>query len=280
MRNALRALVVFALGASAAIAVGIAAAAFVGGALGVSQSTLTMAVASGSIAAGLLVLSAWLLRREGMPLDALGLPTNRHRARELGLGFVVSAVLFLAVTWTQSVVVNAQWQFQGTRGVMAALAGLVMTACMVSAEELLFRGVGLRYLRKLCGDWGATMLTAMLFGAYHLVGSQDWAMGAFFRFLTSALGGVLFAWSAVRSGGLALPIGLHFGGNWVQASIAGFTTPGGESVPALWRIPISPGDMQLLVAPDVLPRLPYFVAIGTAATVTWMFLRTRRTTAR
>ena len=104
-------------------------------------------------------------------------------------------------------------------------------------------------------------------------------MGAFFRFFTSALGGVLFAWSAVRSGGLALPIGLHLGGNWVQASLAGFTTPDG-SVQALWRIPISTSDLQLLVAPDVLPRLPYFLAIGTATAVTWIFLRTRRTATR
>src|SRR5687767_9200031 len=122
-RDSQRALLVFAIGAIAAIAVGIAAAAFVSGALGVSQQMLTMAVASGLIAAGLLVLSAWLLRREGMTLAAMGLPTNRHRARELGLGFAVSAALFLAVSWTQSAMVNAQWQFQGTRGVTAALAG-------------------------------------------------------------------------------------------------------------------------------------------------------------
>ena len=80
--------------------------------------------------------------------------------------------------------------------------------------------------------------------------------------------------------GGALPIGLHLGGNWVQAGLAGFTTPSG-SVQALWRIPISTSDMQLLVAPDVrVPRSPHFLAIGTAATLTWMFLRSRRTEAR
>jgi hypothetical protein len=31
--------------------------------------------------------------------------------------------------------------------------------------------------------------------------------------------------------------------------------------------------MQVLTAPDFLPRLPYLLAIGAAAMLTWMFLR-------
>jgi hypothetical protein len=31
--------------------------------------------------------------------------------------------------------------------------------------------------------------------------------------------------------------------------------------------------MQALTAPDLLPRLPYLLAIGAAAVLTWMFLR-------
>jgi len=193
------------------------------------------------------------------------------------MGFAVSTALFLAVAWTQSAAVGASWHFQGARGVAPALVGLLLMACMVLAEELLFRGVGLRYLRALYGDRAAIGLSALLFAAYHLVGSQDWGMGAVFRFVMPAIGGLLFGWAALRSRGLALPIGLHLGGNWVQASVAGFAPPTvpAEGVQTLWRIPISATDVQVLVAPDLLPRLPHILAIGAAALATWMFLRSR-----
>ena len=239
-----------------------------------------MAVPSGIIALGLLVVSGLLLKREGSSMSALGLPTDARRAREFGVGFAIGMPLFLAVAWAQSAMVGASWQFQGASGAIAALSGLVTAATMVLAEELLFRGAALRYLRRLSGDWGAIIISALLFGAYHLIGSNDWAMGAFFRFLTSTLGGVLFAWAAVRSGGLALPIGLHLGGNWVQASLARFTTTDAPGVFELWRIPISADDVRILTAPDVLPRVPYFLAIGVASLVTWMIRRARPAEAR
>jgi membrane protease YdiL (CAAX protease family) len=268
-----RRLLTFVAGATLAVAVSIPAAAFITVVLGLSRPDVAMAVASGIISVALTGLSAYLLRREGTPFAALGLPTSRTRVQELALGFGISAALFLAVAVTQSAAVGASWHFQGATGAASALAGLVMAGTMVLAEELLFRGLGLRYLCAMYGDRAAIALSALLFGAYHLVGSPDWAMGAVFRFVMPALGGLLFGWAAIRSGGLALPIGLHLGGNWVQANVAGFTAPGVTGAPAVWRIPLRAADMQALTAPDLLPRLPYLLAIGAAAVLTWMFLR-------
>src|SRR4029079_16572678 len=137
--------------------------------------------------------------------------------------------------------------------------------------ELLFRGVALRYLRSLYGDRAAILLSGVLFGAYHLVQSQDWAMGAAFRFLMPTLGGLLFGWAALRSRGLALPLGLHLGANWVQSSIAGFAPNVLADAPvhALWRIPISIDDVRVLTAPDIVPHLPYVIAMAVAAAATW-----------
>ena len=42
-------------------------------------------------------------------------------------------------------------------------------------------------------------------------------MGWVFRLGMPTLGGLVFGVAMIRSGGLALPIGLHLGGNWVQA---------------------------------------------------------------
>ena len=272
-------LVAFVCGAAVCIVAAVAAAGFFLGFLGPVRQDVAGATVSAIIATLLVALSVYLLRCQGDSL-ALGLPTIRSRLPELAFGFVVSAAMFLAVAWTQSVVTGSSWEFQGRAGLVAAVYGFALTTSFVLAEELLFRGVGLRALRGLFGPSAAVVLSALLFGAYHLVGSGDWAMGAFFRFFTAMLGGLLFGYAAVRSGGLALPIGLHLGGNWVQASVAGFSpvgaVGGSEQVRALWRIPLMETDVQQLTAPDLLVRLPYITALGIAALLTWHFLRFRQ----
>ena len=181
-----------------------------------------MALISAFASAGMLLVTTGVLRAGGADSSALGLRLDRRRLGELAAGFVVTAVLFLAVAAVQSAMVGATWQFTGIPGVLGALADVPLVLCLVLAEELLFRGAALRSLRELAGDRGAIALTAVVFGVYHVLGTQYWAMGAVFQFLMPTIGGLLFAWSAVRSGGLALPIGLHLGGNWVQASVAVF----------------------------------------------------------
>jgi CAAX protease family protein len=275
-RSNLLRLVAFVAGAAASVLVAIPATGVVIGLLGDVRPVTAMALTSAVISAGLMAVSLYLLRRDKSAVAVLGLPTTRRRAGELALGFLASALLFLAVAGTQTLLVGASWRFQGAPGILSAATGLGLVACMVLAEELVFRGLGLRYLRAICGDWPAIVLSALLFGAYHLVGSGNWGMGAVLTFAAPVLGALLFGWAAVRSNGLALPLGLHLGGNWVQASVAGFdasTAPG--AVQALWRIPISIDDFRLLTAPDLIPRFPHVAAMALLALATWYYLRAR-----
>ena len=231
----------------------------------------------------LLALSRTLLRREGASLSELGLVPHLERRRQFGAGFAMTVLLFLAIAVVQTAAVRAPWRLQGVPGVRAALMGLLVTAVLSLTEELLFRGVALRHLRSLCGERAAIVLSAILFGAYHLVQSHDWAMGAVFRFLTPMVGGLLFGWAALRSRGLALPLGLHLGGNWVQSSLAGFAPYAlapDASVQALWRIPVTAQDVRVLTAPDLVPHLPYVVAIAIAAAATRHLLKTSKSAHR
>lgn len=272
-----RQLLAFIIGAGCCAVVSIPLSAAIVGGLGLRPQAASMAVASSILSALLLAWSAILLRYQGAPFAALGLPTTTDRMRELAFGTMLSVFLFFAVACVQSWVVDATWEFGGAPGALSALKGLMVASSMVLAEELLFRGVMLRSLRQMYGDRTAILFAALLFGAYHLVSSGDWAMGAVFRFVMPTLGGLLFGWAAIRSAGLALPIGLHLGGNWVQAFVVGFEPVRALSVPeratTLWRVPITGEDLRLLTAPDLLPRLPYLVAMVVAAMVTWQFMK-------
>jgi membrane protease YdiL (CAAX protease family) len=265
-----RAFILFALGALASLVASVFVVGSAFGMLGVTEPRAGMVGTSLALCIALLALSRRLLRAQGATLADLGLPVDRARLRQLVLGAAIGVTLLLGVAGAQSMLVGARWDFSGTAGLRAAAIGLALTFALVLAEELMFRGVALRSLRALYGDRAAVLLSALLFGGYHLLQSDNWAMGAVFTFLMPTLGGLVFGWAAVRSGGLALPLGLHLGGNWVQASLAGFAPVDPAATGAaqtLWRIPVAAADVGLLTAPDVLPHLPYLIALAFAALV-------------
>jgi uncharacterized protein len=270
---------IFGVGATASLVFAVAVGSAIIGLLGGARPLVAMALISALASAGVLLVTMALRRVGRARVAALGLPLDRRRLGELAVGFLITSTLFLAVAAVQSAMVGATWQFTGVRGLVGALADLPLVLCLVLGEELLFRGTVLRSVREMTGDRWAIALTAVAFGAYHVLGTQHWAMGLVFQFLMPTLGGLLFAWAAVRSGGLALPIGLHLGGNWVQASVAVFgphAIPGAtEATAGLWRIPISASDVQVLTAPDVLPRLPLLLAFAMAAALTHRLGRSR-----
>lgn len=276
MKSPAALLAAFTAGAMASLAASVFLAGSMLGSFPAVRAIHTPVLISVGLSVMLLALSQLLLRREGASLAVLGLMPTGVRFRDFRTGFTVSSMLFLAVAVAQTAAVGAEWELQGLSGIRVALLGLLSSGVLVLAEEFLFRGLALRYLCELYGNRTAILLSALLFGAYHLLQSGDWAMGAVYRFLMPAVGGLLFGWAALHSQGLALPLGLHLGGNWVQSSLAGFA-PSNIASPttanALWRISIGPDDVRTLTAPDLVPHLPYLAAVALAATVTWRLQR-------
>jgi hypothetical protein len=79
--------------------------------------------------------------------------------------------------------------------------------------------------------------------------------------------------AALRAGSLALPIGLHCGGNWAGQWLFGFGLPagaGGRNAEAVWVATVSGEQLRAVVAPDLGPHLPYLGALAiTVAIVMW-----------
>lgn len=193
-----------------------------------------------------------------------GLSPNHRRVAELAAGFAIGVVLFSAVALVRGEAVGASWRFHGWAGAEAALVGLPLTLALLLPEELLFRGYAFRKLVAAIGAPLALGISSVAFGLYHLLGSGNWGMGAVFTFLLPALGGLVFGFAALRTGGLALPIGLHLGGNWVQSSLFGLGT-GGSAVSGVWSARLSATQLHTLYAPDLSRHLPYLLALGLAA---------------
>lgn len=95
-------------------------------------------------------------------------------------------------------------------------------------EELLFRGYAFQVLIGYLGPFATILPFAMLFALAHLSNPGQGAPSvAIVAPINTGLWGVLLGWAFLRSGDLWLPIGLHFGWNWVLpllgANLSGFT---------------------------------------------------------
>lgn len=214
-----------------------------------------------AVLGGATILCARLGRER---LADLGFRTTRWDLLALPVAFVVGGLLFSAVMLVLGAAVGGTWQINTAVPWRTALAGLAPVLCLMLGEELLFRGYAFQQARRLVGSFGAIVASAALFGLYHVIGTDYWAMGAVFRFAMPALGGLVFGYALVRTGSLAVPVGLHWGGNWAQSVLLGLGHTPDHSA-AVWIMPLSGEQIHALTAPDLLPNLPYLTALALIA---------------
>jgi len=98
---------------------------------------------------------------------------------------------------------------------MALLVNLVAAI----GEEVLFRGLLVTGLKKAWDAPGALFISAVIFGASHLLvtGAAQTSLLIFIPLL--ALPGVMLGWAYLRTGNLWLATGIHFAWNFFQDSI-------------------------------------------------------------
>jgi CAAX protease family protein len=162
----------------------------------------------------------------------LGLATNRHRIRDLAIGFLISAVpvvcceIFLVRQGIYRMRAGSDWTGVGEVALAAVIVPLI--------EEALFRGLFLGVLLRSNRPLPATLLSAGIFSIVHFLKARDarptsveWTSGfvslahsfdqfaeptlLLAGFATLFLIGVILAHARVRTMSLWLPIGLHSG---------------------------------------------------------------------
>ncbi|MBB4692889.1 CPBP family intramembrane glutamic endopeptidase [Paractinoplanes abujensis] len=144
-------------------------------------------------------------------------------------GTLLGLALFAGVIG--NIAVNGGYRVHGLSDEPLAAVGLIgFMAAAVVTEEVMFRGVLFRHVEKLTGTWLALALSALAFGAVHLLNENASLWGALC--VAIAGGGMLTsAYIATRS--LWLPIGLHFGWNYAQSAIFSTEVSGNGLKPGL-----------------------------------------------
>ncbi|WP_213981486.1 type II CAAX endopeptidase family protein [Sphingomonas sp. dw_22] len=141
-----------------------------------------------------------------------------------GVG-VVAGAAGLGIAIALSALAGVAHAGEGGGAGALLLAGAVVTLIQTGAEELYFRGWLQPHLESGWGRWPGLAVTALAFAALHFVsGAFEWL-----SFVNLVLAGLWFGLLAQRSGGLALPIGAHFGWNWAEEMLFGATPNPGVS---------------------------------------------------
>jgi len=165
---------------------------------------------------GISWLVLWFIEKKD--LSVLGLFPTKVRTIQLILGLLLAAACCTIFNMATVAFVNNSWIYNREINVAGLLTSSWWVLKSVLFEELIFRGALLYIAIKRIGMVKGCYLSAACFGIYHWfsqnVLGNPLQMG--FIFIITAIAGLMFAFSYVRTNSLYLPIGLHFGWNLVN----------------------------------------------------------------
>lgn len=180
---------------------------------------------------------------------SLGLQVDRFALLDIISGIVISALImatmfFLLLQigviefhgfswWTDSVGPDVVFSVAALPVVLIVFYKLAMVAWW---EELVFRGYFLQNLVAGTNLIWATIISSLVFGLTHILNPDGTIMGSILIALITPQ--LIYAY--VKTGQLWLPIGLHLGWNFFQASIFGFAASGQVSPSMISQSPVGP----------------------------------------
>jgi len=179
-----------------------------------------------------LLATALCVRRERRPLSSVGFRLDLRFARQLGAG--VLGGLGLVALSTGLVFLAGGFHFVR---VPEAQGGLLLRSAFVMlgvglVEETVFHGYAFqRGIRGMGPRWALFVFSAIFALAHPFEPGMDGSLVAL-AVLNTFLAGWMLGLCYLRTGHLALPVGVHFGWNWLQGTL-GFGVSGNASK-GLW----------------------------------------------
>ncbi len=227
------------------------------------------------------LLVTWIcMRLRRQALSGVGLRLDATWLGQVLCGIAFGAVEMLAVAALIFLAGGVRFELDPARAVAALAHGVWFFAWVAVLEELLFRGFVFQRLVDGIGAPMALLLAASLFTLAHwgnpgMEGSTlAWAT------IDNGLGAILLGLAYLRTGSLALPMGIHFGWNWTQGSVLGFDVSGLSQ--AGWLLPHLLDKPQWLSGGAFGPEASVFsVAVDAAAVLLlWRWKGTARVAQR
>lgn len=180
----------------------------------------------------ILIFACW----EKLNLNDVGIVPGKKSAPRFSIGFVIG----LSMAIMQVMIALSFGHFQLNLVPEVTVYEIVLTLLLFilagTREELVYRSYFLRNLSNSLTPFLALVIMTVVFSIEHLVAGDTWQNGI----LGAGTGAVLFGLAALKTKGLALPLGLHIAwnfGNWAL---------GFKGRPGIWEVIVEKGyDTQV-----------------------------------
>ncbi|MBD8528243.1 CPBP family intramembrane glutamic endopeptidase [Pseudomarimonas arenosa] len=174
-----------------------------------------------------------LLRRQDW--SSVGLRLNRAWAQQAGAGLLIGCASVGLAVLAMWLLGSVTLQLNPSAGLATLLSGLYVFCWIALFEETLFRGFLFQRLIDGSRPWIAQLLFGVLFASAHWGNPDMQGSTLLIASFELFLGSILLGLAYLRTGSLALPVGLHLGWNWMQGSVLGFGVSG-FSQAGLWQV--------------------------------------------
>ena len=179
---------------------------------------------------GMLLALAWVSQRRGSGnfTTDFGLSIRPQDSAFLFLGMLLLLVLAFALTPLAELLGTSETPQATTEAITQVVdiptqIMIVLTVAVVTpvVEELTFRGLLLRYLEERIPPRRALVVSAVLFGGFHILGTSGTA-GAIIAMVQTFLAGLVLAYVTQKSGRLSRAIFIHGGFNLITILVLFF----------------------------------------------------------
>jgi membrane protease YdiL (CAAX protease family) len=169
----------------------------------------------------LLIITAWLYKRQGQDLSVLGLIPTKRNIGFLPIGLLLGVFFYATGMYLVLLYKGLQISYNSAADYSVIAAGVLFFIAGVLNEELIFRGYCFEQTVNRYGVITANVVFAFLFLVWHWFAWDAWGnYGLMISAITVCFGHFLFATAYLKSGTLFLPIGIHLGNNWAVKHFA------------------------------------------------------------
>ena len=182
----------------------------------------------GLLGCGSAYLTVFLfLRIEGKSWSALGFAWDRLTLWRFLLGIVIGLLLMGAIVFPLVLLTALEIRFQPDNFEVKTLLAILPILPLALMEEIGFRSYPQVVLNDKYGIWVSQFLMATVFALYHIL--NGWSLTL--SFAGPFVWAFAFGLSAIWSGGISMPTGIHFSLNLAQ-SLFGLKAVG----IAIWKL--------------------------------------------
>jgi membrane protease YdiL (CAAX protease family) len=157
-------------------------------------------------------LTILFTRWEKLPLEKVGVVASKTTPKKVAVGFGVGLLMTMLQPLIVLLLGHYKTSFSPSISAYPILFYFTLYFLVAIREELAFRGFPLFSLNYSFGLWTAQLIILVLFSLEHIAGGMTWIQA----FLGPGTGALLFGLAALKTKGIALPIGLHAAWNFGQ----------------------------------------------------------------